>query len=202
MDLSSRNLIHVGLNPYHRKICSKGMSKKLTIRISEKIWLIWLCFLALLVTAQSQPRSESVVLPDGIGPVKIGMTLSQASKALGIQFIRETGYDGDCYYIRPRQGFKGVGFMVTNKRIARIDINTKIYRTELGATLGDSEAKIKRLYKGQIRVGQHAYVDTGHYLTVTPKGSRYQIVFETDGKTVTTYRVGKNPEVGYIEGCS
>jgi hypothetical protein len=28
------------------------------------------------------------------------------------------------------------------------------------------------------------------------------IVFETDGKRVTTYRIGTNPEAGFVEGCS
>jgi hypothetical protein len=34
------------------------------------------------------------------------------------------------------------------------------------------------------------------------KGGKYSIIFETDGKRVVTYRVGKPEQVGYVEGCT
>ena len=49
----------------------------------------------------------------------------------------------------------------------------------------------------------HKYVEAGHYLIVSsPSDTTRQLVFETDGKRVTSYRVGRTPEVRWVEGCS
>ncbi len=63
-----------------------------------------------------------------------------------------------------------------------------------------TEAEILRLFPGDVEVTGHKYDPTGHYLTVYPRSPR-QVVFETDGRVVTTYRVGKMPEVGFVERC-
>jgi hypothetical protein len=154
--------------------------------------------------AQRKPTKKFVVSYDSFGPVKIGMTLSQATKALGVIVARDVaGYEGNqCYYASPKHGFKDIGFMMSGRRIVRIDINNKDYTTDAGAKVGDSEARIKRLYKGKYKIEQHKYVDEGHYIEIEMKDGKYSIIFETDGKRVVTYRVGKREEVGYIEGCS
>jgi len=50
------------------------------------------------------------------------------------------------------------------------------------------------------------YDPHGKYLVIHPPqgaDSTRRIVFETDGKTrVTKYRVGREPEVEWVEGCS
>ena len=153
--------------------------------------------------AQSKRARHFVVTYDRFGPAKIGMTLSQASKALRVRVTRDAGYEGsNCYYASPKGGFKGIAFMMSGRRIARIDIESRDYATDRGAKIGDSEARIKRLYKGKYKVLRHSYVDEGHYIEVEMKGGKYSIIFETDGKRVGTYRVGKPEQVGYVEGCS
>jgi len=144
-----------------------------------------------------------VVSYNGFGPVKIGMSLPQAAKVLGVRVTRDAGYEGnECYYASPKRGFKEVAFMMSGQRIVRVDIDSKEYATDRGARVGDTEAKIKRLYKGKVKVSQHPYVDYGHYLEVEFEDGRYSLIFETDGKRVTRFRAGRSPEVGYIEGCS
>jgi hypothetical protein len=50
-----------------------------------------------------------------------------------------------------------------------------------------------------------AYLDPGwHDITVTPVNQdeqNYRIVFETDGNLITSIRIGKLPEVQWVEGC-
>ena len=151
---------------------------------------------------QNKRTSRYVVSDDGFGPVKVGMTVSEASKVLGIPLIKEQGMEPECYYVSPKSGFKDVSFMVTGGRISRVDIGGKGYATDRGARVGDTEARIMRLYhRGRVKVSQHPYVD-GHYLRVDMKGGKFSIIFETDGKRVTSFRAGKSDEVGYIEGCS
>ena len=153
--------------------------------------------------AQSGRGREPVVSSDRFGPVRVGMTLPQASKALGVRVGRDAGSDGDgCYYASPESGYEGVAFMMSGPRIVRIDVRSSRYATDRGARVGDSEARIKRLYKGEYKVSRHKYFEAGRYIEVEVKGGRYSIIFETDGKRVTTYRVGRPEQVGYVERCS
>ena len=174
----------------------------------SKLFCFIFVVVALLVVsfplnAQSKRARKFVVSFDRFGSVKIGMTTSQAAKVLGVRVTRDAGYEGgSCYYTSPKRGFKDIAFMMSGRRIARIDINSKEYATDRGAKIGDTEARIKRLYKGKYKVYEHKYVDDAHYIEVMMKGGKYNIIFETDGKRVVTYRVGRPEQVGYVEGCS
>jgi hypothetical protein len=153
--------------------------------------------------AQGGRDRRLVVTHDGFGPVKVGMTLPQASKALGVPVTRGAGYDGDrCYYASPERGYEGVAFMMSGPRVVRIDVRSSRYATDRGARVGDGEARIKSLYKGEYKVSRHKYFDEGRYIEVEAKGGRYLLLFETDGRRVTAFRVGRPEQVGYVEGCS
>jgi len=151
---------------------------------------------------------QSKVTIDGIGPVRIGMTLQEAVNSANIPFTLKVGagVGHQCGFANPLSGPKGLEFMVTNGRIARVDIfrNQKI-TTLSGAKIGDSEARIKALYPKQITVTPHNYVPKGHYLTFIPKDAadqKYRLIFETDGQKVTQFRAGQLPEVAFVEGCA
>lgn len=160
----------------------------------------------LSVSAQTKLTDQSKVVISGIGPIQVGMTVAQASKAAGMQLVSEGSYPsgGSCFYVKPKGGLSNVAFMVSENRIARVDILGSPVTTLSGARIGDTESRIKSLYPGQIEVTPHKYTN-GHYLTFVPKdrGDRnYRVVFETDGQRVTGFRAGKLPEVEYVEGCS
>jgi hypothetical protein len=109
-----------------------------------------------------------------------------------------------CDYLVWDGGPPGVHVMFDEHHVARVDIDTASIVTAAGARIGDDEARIKRLYPGQVTVTPHKYVD-GHYLTVTPAApadKRYRLVFETVGGRVNRYRAGIMPSVEYVEGCS
>ncbi len=160
------------------------------------------------VLAQTKLTNDSKVYINGIGSVRVGMTIAAASKAAATKLIRESGDETNpsCFYVKPRE-LKDIGFMVTDGRISRVDVweKNKSIATLSGAKIGDAESRIKSLYPRQIQVTPHEYVQAGHYLTFVPKNAsdkNYRVVFETDGKKVTRFRPGKLPEVEYVEGCS
>jgi len=153
------------------------------------------------LSGQTKITEKSVVLYDSIGPVKVGMTVSQAGRALGTPLVKDGDEEEGCYYVVPSKSPEGVAFMVIKRRIVRIDIDSELFATERGARIGDTEQRVKELYKGHIKISEHPYDDNGHYLTVNV-GKGFKIIFETDGKRVTRFRVGKSLAVGYIEGCS
>jgi hypothetical protein len=158
-------------------------------------------------TSLAKLSNQSKLLLNGIGDIPIGLTVAETAKAAGIKFVPldDSSPKEACYYVKP-QSLKDVGFMVIDGKVARVDVWSKSKVTTLrGAKIDDSEARIKSLYPGQIKVTPHEYVTGGHYLTFTPKDKadkNYRLVFETDGKRVTQMRSGKLPEVSYIEGCS
>ena len=154
---------------------------------------------SLIVNAQTKSAFKYVITFNSFGAVKVGMTVSKASKALGVRLTSTE--QGECRYYETRGKFKDIGFMVNDGTIARFDVFKRGFATDRGAKVGDSEARIKRLYKGMYKISQHPYVD-GHYITVNMKGGKYRIIFETEGNRVTSFRAGRSPEVGYIEGCS
>jgi hypothetical protein len=175
--------------------------KKFFYSFLSTLGMMLICSMATPVFAQ-KPAARFSVSPNSFGPVKVGMTTAQGSKALGVRLTRGADQENECYYVSPKTGFKGVAFMMIKHRIARIDIDDKRYATDRGARVGDTESRIKQVYKGQVRISQHPYLDTGHYLRIDMKGKNLSLIFETDGKRVTSYRVGRSAEVGYIEGCS
>ena len=171
------------------------------------------------VSARSQLTEQSKLAIDGVGPVRVGMTIAQAESSAGVRLVEKGGRagSGGCYYVRPQLGPANLGFMVISDRednrivrdkdqIARVDVwrNGRI-TTVSGAKNGDTEARIKALYPGKIRVSPHKYNRNGRYLTYTPQDPEdrnYRLIFETDGKKVTQFRSGRLPEVEYVEGCA
>jgi hypothetical protein len=155
--------------------------------------------------ASPPPAPTYTVTEHGIGPLRAGMTFTEADAALGGALLVPVGVDTTgCDYLVWDSGPPGVHVMFDEHRIARVDIDTASIATASGARVGDDEARIKRLYPGQVTVTPHKYED-GHYLTVTPPASgdrRFRIIFETAGGRVTRYRAGMIPSVEYVEGCS
>ncbi|MDJ0701690.1 MAG: hypothetical protein QNJ46_00270 [Leptolyngbyaceae cyanobacterium MO_188.B28] len=152
-------------------------------------------------------NNEAKVTIAGLGPIHVGMTLAEASKAAEVSFIPLGGSaSGSCRYFQPQEGPEGIGFMVVNGQIIRIDIWPGSSITTLsGAGIDSTEAEIEALYPGQIEVSSHKYTD-GQYLTFIPEdvGAKlYRLVFETDAEgRVTQYRAGQFPAVTWVEGCT
>ena len=155
-----------------------------------------------LVLVESRPLT---VTERGIGPIRVGMTVANASAAVdGALDVRKNADQHECDYVRWRGGPKGVEVMVSLGRIARIDVDTTGIATAEGAHVGDIEEDVMALYVGRVSVTPHKYTD-GHYLTITPVNpddTLYRIVFETKNGLITRYRAGRLPQVEYVEGCS
>ncbi len=158
---------------------------------------------ALAAVLKGQLRDSQRLAFTGIGPVKIGMTEAQFRSILKGK-IERSDLEQNCSYLTPAA--KGISFMLLDSRIARVDITGRDWLTEAGAGIGTSETDIHRLYP-QVRAEPHPYYDEGlgHYLRMTPtdpKLSRYELLFETEGGKVTSFRAGLSRAVGLIEGCA
>jgi hypothetical protein len=153
-------------------------------------------------TSRTSAGTSFTVTANSFGPLRVGMTVAQAAKAMGGGFGAPKGYSGGCGYAVLVKAPPGLAVMLDNSRVARFEVRSGAIATAEGARIGDTEARINSLYAGRVTTTPHKYVQGGHYLTVVPgTASRDRIVFETDGSKVTEYRSGKTPEVEQVERC-
>jgi hypothetical protein len=156
--------------------------------------------LALLLVATSFAIGDSVIRDDGVGPVKIGMTLAELSATLLQKLSEDESGSENCFYVHAR-GHGHVSFMIEDGRLSRIDVDAPGIATSTGIQVGDSEAHARQVYGAKLKVTEHKYVDTGHYLTVRSADGRYGVRFETDKGKITMFYAGRYDAIQYVEGC-
>ena len=152
-------------------------------------------------TTAAQPRLDL----RGLGAVRVGMTLPDASKALGLPLEPVTPGTDECTVYAPRSGLDGVSFLVAGGTVARVDITAGATSTTEGLALGQSEAEAQGRYQNRLVVSDHDFLLGGHYLTLVPTeraDAGFRLVAETDGRRVTALRAGRLPEVERTEGCA
>lgn len=150
------------------------------------------------------PAPAFRVTPHEVGPVQTGWTLAQLNAALGEQLRPAYEINPECDYLDPAALPDGIGLMVLQDTIVRIDVDTAGIPTAEGAVVGDTEDRVLELYRGRIEVQPHKYTGPeGHYLVVRwPADTLHLLIFETDGVKVLNYRAGRRPAVEYVEGCA
>ena len=104
---------------------------------------------------------------DGIGAVRVGMTLTEASRAIGkpLRVDPNSGPDPrSCGFAEPPGG-PDVSFMVIDGRVERVDVyEGSPVVTVSGLGLGASEAEVMRVYGRNLRIQPHPYSRVGRYL--------------------------------------
>lgn len=140
---------------------------------------------------------------NGVGLIRVGMSVTEVATAAGeIRQLHEP--DGECYFAELVDGPDGLSFMFHRDRVVRIDIDRGTLKTISGVGIGDTEARVYEVYEGQIESKVHKYTE-GNYLYFRPRepaDQRYGLVFETDGENIVEFRVGHQPQVQWVEGCS
>jgi hypothetical protein len=154
----------------------------------------------------AQVFADAEVRLTGIGPLTIGMTLEEATDALGMPVVPlGRNPSGECAYYQPDTLAQALGLMVVDNRVIRVDVwPGSSLKTVSGAAIGTTEAELKELYPGQIEVVPNPYTQ-GKFLTFMPSDPEfalYRLVFETDAQgKVVQYRTGQFPAVTWPDGC-
>jgi hypothetical protein len=167
-----------------------------------------LALTALCIASLAACGSQSgppTVHGDGFGALRFGMKLDEAQQALGKKLVPFNASDEEaCRYYKAEGALSNVAFMTADGVVVRLDVQPgSQVATDAGAKNGDSEARVLELYKGRVEVQPHKYTGPeGHYLVVKGGDGKVQLVFETDGSKVVSYRAGVEPQVQYVEGCS
>jgi len=166
--------------------------------------------LAIILTVAASCSAETrrpgsaawTVTPDGIGAIRVGMTVDELRTAVGD--VPGANVTADCSYVRPSSAPPGVSVMLARGQVARIDVDSAGVRSDAGVAVGDSAAKIADAYAARMTATPHKYVPGGQYLTVrstSPADSLRRMVFETENGRVTRFRTGRVPEVEWVERC-
>ncbi|MBE9028254.1 hypothetical protein IQ266_00605 [filamentous cyanobacterium LEGE 11480] len=188
------------------------------MKIPSKPVFLSLSWLACLVAtpAAAQLTQNAQIYLDGIGSIQAGMTITEAEQAGGIKLVKPgSGDRRGCYYIQPLNAALDVEFMVFGQgqgnphhdRIVRVDINqSSTITTRSGAGIGTTEAEIKAMYPGQIKVTGNRYTwqSGGNDLTYMPRDAadkKYSLIFETLNGKVTQFRSGLADAVAQVERC-
>lgn len=136
-----------------------------------------------------------------VGPVRTGMSRSQVAAAVGVPAAAREGRPAQdaCQLVSLKEA-PGVLAMFIGDEVARIDVTAPGVATEAGVEVGMREELVREAYGRQVTESPHKYTE-GRYLTVSPDAV-HRIVFEAEHGWVTRYRVGRLPEVEWVEGCA
>lgn len=171
-------------------------------------------------TAPAAPAADTWVLTsEGLGPLRIGMTLAEITAAAGPDSDPE-GVGGpepeSCDQFRPERAPEGVIVMVEEGRLTRISLDEgATVATDRGIRVGDPARRVRDAYGSALSESPHEYVEApAAYLThwagnVRPGEGGYVedpaargIRYETGERQRVTVIHGGGTSIQYVEGCS
>lgn len=143
-----------------------------------------------------------IIRPDGIGPAKVGMSLSQLNAALHEKFMMPKDKDErQCFYADSSK-HPGISFMIEKGRLTRVDISDHDVQSAKGIRIGDSEAHTMAVYGHKLDIEPNAYTGPeDHVLTYSTADKKHGIRFIIDNGKVRIIYAGSSDSISYIEGC-
>jgi hypothetical protein len=161
--------------------------------------------LGLPTAASAAPvTNHSRLTQNGLGSMRLGMTVNQAQRRTGQQIQNNLFTPGDtsCGIAQLFPESLGVNMQTTNLRIWVINVTQPGITTRAGIQLGDTAQDLRRAYRSRLRSHPNKY---------TPKARDYWVAFPRNRKLVfyanpqgqiTQISSGRKPEIDFVEGCS
>ena len=142
---------------------------------------------------------------DGLGSMTIGMHVNDVERATGMEVDISSDFDPQCRYGRLVGGPHDLFLMFSRRVLVRIDIATEsAIETDTGIGVGDPISEAEDAYGDELQREPHPYLgDRGSYLIFDPDPEDgLLIIFETNRRSVTSFRSGFDEQVRYKEGCA
>jgi len=151
---------------------------------------------------------DRVLTIDGLRPVRIGMTVAAAQRALHAKLVALQGPREDaCWYAARAGGVDpGIAYMVERGRITRIDVwvprqgKPSAVTSRSGIGIGTAEDEITRRH-GADAFEPHPIAPHGRWALLEHSDKGGVRVSITEGR-VTGLWAGRRPALDYSEGCS
>jgi hypothetical protein len=159
----------------------------------------------LLTAGPARAGADDILTMQGLGKVRIGMTIAAAERALGSKLTINTFEDpsGECEYAYQGPDLDhDVSYMVVHGMIQRIEVFGKPgsnVKTAEGIHRGASEAEVLRAY-GR-RVAQRTDDYDQPRLVLKDEAGHSGIIFTLENGRVTWILAGNYPALGFPEGC-
>jgi hypothetical protein len=171
-------------------------------------WFLWLVVAGAVVcvmaaSAEARITLQSRLSTSGLGPLKIGMTASQAERAIGfpLDLNRNAGGpDSPCFTATVLPNRYNVFVLGTGFRVASISVLKRSVATRSGIRVGDSVARLRATYGEQLVAKPQFY--TPAQLQYEIHDGNRKLIFSTDNAKLTSMIAGRKPEVDYVEGCA
>lgn len=160
----------------------------------------------LLSSAAPAPTYDWKLTPAGWGPVRIGMSRDQVSKALKVE-LQGDAFDneGSCIELFPAsEQLTGTYFMFLDGKLSRISVvEASRISTPRGIRVGATADEVRAAYGEKLQAEPHYYSDLpAEYLTYWLKPKARGVRFETDAeRKVQTIHAG-NDSIQLVEGCA
>jgi hypothetical protein len=175
--------------------------------------------LVFIVFASDRSFANQIATVEGIGPVKIGMTVQEAERALGAKLDAiSPEFSKECW-VTSRSDKKDpvIQYIVEDRNIAAIDVYPRVaetfpipipsIETPEGIGVGSTEEKIRRAY------GKSAKKERAPYFDETDKDPEYWIHVDNPDKKlgmifvvrygrVLNFSIGMREAINRIEGCN
>lgn len=142
---------------------------------------------------------------DGLGSMTIGMHVDDVERATGMAVDISSDFSPECRYGRLVGGPHDLFLMFSLRVLVRIDIgNESALEADTGIGVGDPISEVEDAYGDELQRELHPYLgDRGSYLIFDPESEDgLLIIFETNRRSVTSFRSGFDQQVRYIEGCA
>ena len=146
---------------------------------------------------------EESLSPDGLGPIRIGMTKSEAANAAGVELVLVGDDFGRCEFAGVAGDPEGVSMMLLSGVVSRIDIEAGPVQTAGAIGIGSSAQEVFDAYPREIERVTDVYgVRQLLYTPSDPESREYSMLFSLGNRdNVTHFRAGLKEPVEYAEGC-
>lgn len=155
--------------------------------------------------AMAPVPARPVLTVDGLGSVRIGMTIKQAEQALGGKLVGEALESDDiCVEKESKAGPREVYYMFEDKKLARISIGSgSSVRTPRGIGVGATAQQVRRAYGARLKVEPHYYAGLpAEYLTFWTVPGKRGVRFETDSRRRVDIIHAGTAAIQFVEGCA
>ena len=141
---------------------------------------------------------------NGLGPVRVGMTVLQVARSLGGPLSRRDQFDSsECENRQPLRGYPGLSFLFLNGKLDSVSIwGEGRQATEQGIGIGSTATDVRRAYPSIIE-RPHEFGSQEAINLIVASGENSGILFEVEGESgrVRQIRAG-GPSIFYYEGCA